>query len=347
MLIFHCPSCNTKMQAAEEHAGKATVCPKCKTPTKIPASAPQADAITADPDLDEPAPQPEAITTPEQARASKKGAGRSRDEDDEIDEDDRPRRRERASSGSDSAKAGMGVGLILLIVFGVGGCCVVPILVALLVPAVQKVREAANRATSGNNLKQIGVAFHNHAAENNGRLPSRKHPIVPGNDLAELSWRVSILPFIEQDNMFRQIDKKVGWDHPNNQRFLNSRPLGYDDPFMPPHPATDTHYQVFMGPNTLYAEDRPKYKISNIPDGTSNTFLVAEAANPVPWTKPADILVTPNGVVAPNGAFPLPANRFLVLLADGSVRTIDRPRVNDQVLRMAISPDDGQVFQFD
>jgi hypothetical protein len=80
---------------------------------------------------------------------------------------------------------------------------------------------------------------------------------------------------------------------------------------------------------------------NDFPDGTSNTFLFAEAANAVPWSKPADMAVTPNGPL------PLPADRFLASMADGSVRMIDRRRGNDQVLRMVIDPRDGQQLPMD
>jgi hypothetical protein len=82
-------------------------------------------------------------------------------------------------------------------------------------------------------------------------------------------------------------------------------------------------------------------QIVQITDGTSNTFLFAEAQTPVPWSKPADM------VIAPNGPLPLPEDRFLAGMADGSVRMIDRRRTNDQILRLVIDPADGQVLPMD
>src|SRR5438445_2893275 len=74
---------------------------------------------------------------------------------------------------------------------------IIGILIALLVPAVQKVREAAARAQCQNNLKQIGVAMHGyHSAQ-------RYFP--PGNDLFwGAGWATLILPHLEQDGMYRQ-----------------------------------------------------------------------------------------------------------------------------------------------
>jgi len=73
---------------------------------------------------------------------------------------------------------------------------IIGILIALLLPAVQKVREAANRMSCTNNLKQIGLAFHNFH-DSNGFLP----PSTIRDDWA--TWAVLILPYIEQDNIFK------------------------------------------------------------------------------------------------------------------------------------------------
>ncbi|MBI2805279.1 MAG: hypothetical protein HYX68_09905 [Planctomycetes bacterium] len=78
--------------------------------------------------------------------------------------------------------------------------------------------------------------------------------------------------------------------------------------------------------------------LAAIPDGSSNTFLFAEAQTPVPWTKPADMAITPNG------ALPLPPDRFLAAMADASVRMVDRRNVNDGTLRLLIDPRDGQAL---
>ncbi len=74
---------------------------------------------------------------------------------------------------------------------------IIAILIALLVPAVQKVRESANRSTCSNNLKQIGLALHAYHDVHHSLPPSRLGPQYA-------SWCVLILPFLEQDNLYRQ-----------------------------------------------------------------------------------------------------------------------------------------------
>jgi prepilin-type N-terminal cleavage/methylation domain-containing protein len=83
---------------------------------------------------------------------------------------------------------------------------IIAILIGLLLPAIQKVREAANRATCANNLKQLGLAVHNYHDTNGGLPPAR----VCREACA--TWPVLILPYIEQDNVFRL------WNA-NNPRF--------------------------------------------------------------------------------------------------------------------------------
>src|SRR5438309_1420628 len=74
---------------------------------------------------------------------------------------------------------------------------IISILIGMLLPAVQKAREAANRISCANNLKQIGLALHNYEGVYYGLPPSRMED-------GPATWMVLILPFMEQDNLYRQ-----------------------------------------------------------------------------------------------------------------------------------------------
>ncbi len=89
---------------------------------------------------------------------------------------------------------------------------IIAILIGLLLPAVQKVREAAARAKCQNNLKQFGLAMHNYEGTN-GRLP-RSRPLDLGG--RPMSWTIVVLDYIEQGNLGRLYDKNVAWNTGTN-----------------------------------------------------------------------------------------------------------------------------------
>ncbi|MBI3412166.1 MAG: hypothetical protein HY040_27870 [Planctomycetes bacterium] len=98
--------------------------------------------------------------------------------------------------------------------------------------------------------------------------------------------------------------------------------------------------QLITGPNTLYPDSRANPRIpKSFPDGTSNTILIAEAGEPVPWSKPSDLMYNPNGPLPKLGA--LTPNIFAVALGDASVRTIDHRVTSEKTIRLAINPNDG------
>src|SRR5205823_3426612 len=106
------------------------------------------------------------------------------------------------------------------LVLGILGCFLgLAIPIGLLVPAVQKTREAAQRLTVQNNMKQMSLAMINDADMNQGRMtPYAIFDKKTGKPL--LSWRVAILPYIEQDALYNQFHLDEPWDSPNNSRLI-------------------------------------------------------------------------------------------------------------------------------
>jgi prepilin-type N-terminal cleavage/methylation domain-containing protein/prepilin-type processing-associated H-X9-DG protein len=93
---------------------------------------------------------------------------------------------------------------------------IIGVLIGLLLPAVQKIREAANRMQCANNLKQIGLALHNYHDVNNrfppGYVDRNTNPnSTPDNDLGPgWGWASFLLPYVEQDNLYKQINFNQG-----------------------------------------------------------------------------------------------------------------------------------------
>jgi hypothetical protein len=108
-------------------------------------------------------------------------------------------------------------------------------------------------------------------------------------------------------------------------------------------PPNHTHYLVFTGPKTVFNGPQG-IPLLRIQDGTSNTFLIVEADDAVPWTKPADLEVAPGRALPRLGG--QWGDGFLVAMADGSTRFVSN-RVSEQTLRLAIDPADGMLLPAD
>jgi prepilin-type processing-associated H-X9-DG protein len=240
---------------------------------------------------------------------------------------------------------GKGLAITGIVIGSLGIVCT-PILTIL---AVQRVRDAAARMQSSNNLKQIGLALHNYH-DANGYLPPaslaqlppealRVVPIKPG----QLSWRVILLPYLEQESLYRKFRLDEPWDSPNNLPLLKPTPKVYAIPGDDVNAAAgNTFYQAIVGPGAVFDPQHPRCQLREITDGTSNTIIVAEAKQPVPWTKPEDMAFDPNG------PSPQLGNTFSggsqVLFADGSVRVIPR-NTPPETIRAMITRSGGEMIQ--
>jgi len=193
----------------------------------------------------------------------------------------------------------------------------------------------AQRAKCMNNLKQILLAFHNYH-DVHGNMP---HDITDKDGKPILSWRVAILPYIEQDNLYKQFKLDEPWDSEHNSKLLARMPSTYRIDIQQKD-ATKTYYQVFAGPGTMF-EPGKKVKLQDIQDGTSNTIAAVEAGPPVEWSKPADIPYDPkNPLTKLEGPF---ANVMHAAHGDGSARAYPRD-VPEKTLRLLIERNDGQVI---
>jgi hypothetical protein len=220
---------------------------------------------------------------------------------------------------------------------------VLSLLAALLVPAVFKVREAAARIQSSNNLKQMALAMHNYN-DKYGHLPEAiPDPKLQGP--TKLSWRVALLPYLEQDNLYRQFHHNEPWDSPHNKTLLTQMPKVFAHPGHPEENAQGlTYYRVFTGEHAPFAPGRPARIPASFPDGLSNTILIVEAADPVPWTKPDELAYDPNKPLPRLGGHSSQGTG--VAMGDGFVVFVPAT-VSETTLRRAIDPADGQPLGAD
>jgi hypothetical protein len=183
--------------------------------------------------------------------------------------------------------------------------------------AALKVQSAAAVQRSANNLKQIALAMHNYH-DATGAFPPAA--VCDKNGKPQLSWRVLILPYIEQDALYKQFKLDEPWDSENNKKLIDKMPNVYAMPGKARPGDTTTYYRVFVGNGAGFDWVAGK-KIVNITDGTSNTFMCVTAADPVVWTKPDELEFDPEkdmtklmGLVV-NG-------KAQVAMYDGSVRSL-------------------------
>jgi prepilin-type processing-associated H-X9-DG protein len=213
---------------------------------------------------------------------------------------------------------------------------------SLLTPAVFASRSAAHRAQCTNNLKQIGLAHHNYISANN-TFPMAAIADKDGKPL--LSWRVAILPYIEQQELYNKFKLDEPWDSPNNKPLIQEMPATYLCPDRKNPEAGTTTYRMFVGTGAL-SEEGQATGLANITDGTSNTILVVESKDAVTWTKPDDLKFDPEAKPSLFGAGSLHPGGFNALFADGSVHFI-KNTIKLEVWKALITRAGGEVIAAD
>ncbi len=224
----------------------------------------------------------------------------------------------------------------------------VPIALAALVPAIRNAQILRDRAQSTNNLKQIGLASATYHDMNN-HFPTD----IRGKDGKPLlSWRVAILPFLEQRELFNEFRLDEPWDSAHNKALLAKMPPVFALPD-PAAEAGNTFYRGFSGAGAMFDVKAPAgVAIADILDGTSNTILVVEAKEEVPWTKPGSDLTFEDDQKPETGKVMLDKlgghskGGFNALFCDGAVRFI-RSNVSPITLRALITRAAGEVISTD
>lgn len=181
--------------------------------------------------------------------------------------------------------------------------------------------EGVLRMMCSNNLKQLGRALRQYH-DVYGSFPPAY--VADKNGRPIHSWRVLILPYLDQENLYKQYRFDEPWDGPNNRKLASAMPEVYRCPTTPAHlHPGETSYVAVVGPETAWRGDQSAND-SDIHDGLSMTILLVEMKNSgIPWMQPHDPPYPPMPAkVNPRsdrGASSYHPNGANVLFADGHV----------------------------
>lgn len=204
-------------------------------------------------------------------------------------------------------------------------------------------REAVQRTVCVDNLRRIGQALSDYHGEH-GHLPGN---IVDKSGKPLLSWRVAILPLVDERELYNKFKLDEPWDSPHNKLLLDSMPEFLHCPSRPQSEPALTHYLGFEGKRALF-EKGAKIKFEDVRDGTSDTIAVVEAEEGEPWTKPSDLPFDENETAPTShyGAGSKHPDGFEALKADGSTRFIKKS-ISPAVLKALITRNGGEVLSPD
>ena len=167
-----------------------------------------------------------------------------------------------------------------------------PSLAAGLLPAMQKQRAQSGEVMHTNHLRQIAVAMWSFHDTHNSFPP---HASYDKDGKPLLSWRVHLLPYLDEDNLYQQFHLNEPWDSAHNRTLIARMPEVYGPPPNSRVPEGKTLLMAPVGNDTVFPDRQGGTQIQDIVRGTSNTILLVEVTAPhaVIWTKPEDLNVTP------------------------------------------------------
>jgi hypothetical protein len=217
------------------------------------------------------------------------------------------------------------------------------------------------------NLQQIGHALHEYH-DNENAFPLTA--ISDGQGRPGLSWRVAILPYLGHRDLFDRFALDEPWDGPRNRPLLAQMPAVYACPGVSRRDPSLTTYRAFTGRGAFFeppfdARSAPVWwtdpdgtkhyqtgptrgmSIAHFTDGTSNTLMVVEAEEAVPWTKPEGLPFDPARPSGPRlGAGSPHRGGFNAVLVDGAVRFLPST-ISTAVLRSLITRNGDEVVHWD
>jgi prepilin-type N-terminal cleavage/methylation domain-containing protein/prepilin-type processing-associated H-X9-DG protein len=214
---------------------------------------------------------------------------------------------------------------------------IIAILIGLLLPAVQKVREAANRVKCQNNLKQLGLALHNYN-DTYGNLPGNIRPVATGT--VRVRWTAVLLPYYEQDNISKIYNQSINWSEPGNLAAVSLRLKVMECPSVPKADRKDSSPEAPWNPTVATGDYSGVYgidpvlvqqglvesgapgilskvdqvRLTDVTDGLSNTIHITESAGKPDFYQGGRVVGTPPTAYVQGGGWCRPASDIPYLI---------------------------------
>ncbi len=222
-----------------------------------------------------------------------------------------------------------------------------PITLGMMAPSIREARQTARRTQSMNNLKQLGLAMHSYHTANR-HFPPAYSTDAEGKPL--LSWRVHILPYIEQQDLYDAFHLDEPWDSDHNKKLIARMPATLRAPTSKADPGKTVYVGLRGEGGVLSVIKRGNalepMRLADIRDGTSNTIMLVEASDDaaVEWTRPDDLKFDPKDPIA--GLIGQHKAGFLACFCDGSVHFLPAD-VESEVLLNLFNRADGNIVPAD
>ncbi len=197
--------------------------------------------------------------------------------------------------------------------------------------------ESSRRSKSNNNLRHIAIAMHNYA-DSNKTLPPPAIVSKDGKPL--LSWRVALLPYLENQALYDKFHLDQPWNSEHNKKLIAEMPDVYRSPTAKALSSGKTVYLLPRGRGTMF-ESAEGARFSEVKDGLSTTMMLVEAnaEQAVEWTKPQDVEIDPADPF--QKLLGLRGDVFLAGFGDAAVRALSR-HMDKENLKAMFTPAGGE-----
>ena len=218
----------------------------------------------------------------------------------------------------------------------------VAVLVAVLLPAVQRARESARTKQSQDNLRHVALALHNYH-DAHGSFPPGA--VTDEDGLGYHGWQTFIFPYIDANPYYSMIDFDYPWDDPYNLPVFRIQPAIYLNPSIAERrDAQGMPVMHYSASSHLFGRNS-RFPISEITDGTATTILAGEINDGVrAWGRPGNWRDPARGLKSDPDSFGVSWREDVnFVMADGKVRPINHA-IDPTVLKALSSPAGGEPF---